>query len=491
MLTFKLLTALLAPGVLSAALHPRQEADLDAFIKSESTLALKSILNNIGSDGSAVSGAGAGIVIASPSKSDPDYFYTWTRDAALTLKVLVDDFLAGETSLESTIQDYITAQAKLQAVSNPSGDLSDGEGLAEPKYQADATAFTEEWGRPQRDGPGLRATAMIGYGNQLIADKNEDLAKSNIWPSVKNDLNYVAQYWNQTGFDLWEEVEGSSFFTIAAQHRALVEGSAFAKALGETCEGCDSQAPQILCYLQTFWNGKSIVSNVANNGRTGLDANSVLASLVLFDPKAECDDATFQPCSARALSNHKEYVDSFRSIYGVNSDKKAGAAAAVGRYAEDTYMGGNPWYLTTSAAAEQLYDALYQWKQQKSLSITELSLPFFKDLESSAAVGDYASDSDTYTTLTAAVKKYADGFMSIVQKYAPEGGALAEQFTRDDGAPASAKDLTWSYAAFLTAAERRAGTVPPTWGASGSKVAETCEGSSAKGSYEAPGAVSW
>ncbi|KAJ5178483.1 Six-hairpin glycosidase [Penicillium coprophilum] len=491
MLTFNLLTALLAPGVLSAALHPRQEADLDGFIKSESTLALKSILSNIGADGSAVSGAGAGIVIASPSKSDPDYFYTWTRDAALTLKVLIDDFLAGETSLESTIQDYITAQAKLQAVSNPSGDLSDGAGLAEPKYQADATAFTGDWGRPQRDGPALRATAMITYGNSLISKKKEDVVKSNIWPSVQNDLNYVAQYWNQTGFDLWEEVEGSSFFTIAAQHRALVEGSAFAKSLGESCEGCDSQAPQILCFLQSFWNGKSVVSNVADNGRSGLDANSVLASLQLFDPKAACDDVTFQPCSSRALSNHKEYVDSFRSIYNVNKGKEAGAAAAVGRYAEDTYMGGNPWYLTTLAAAEQLYDALYQWKQQKSLSITETSLAFFKDLDSSAAVGDYASDSETYTSLTAAVKKYADGFVSVVQEYAPKGGNLAEQFTRDDGTPASAKDLTWSYAAFLTAAERRDGTVPPTWGASDSKVPDECEGSSAKGTYAEPGAVSW
>src|SRR5438045_9124198 len=30
------------------------------------------------------------------------------------------------------------------------------------------------------------------------------------------------RYWNSTGYDLWEEVLGSSFFTIAAQHRALV-----------------------------------------------------------------------------------------------------------------------------------------------------------------------------------------------------------------------------------------------------------------------------
>lgn len=259
--------------------------------------------------------------------------------------MLVDRFIAGDSSLESVIQQYITAQAKLQAVSNPSGSFSDGSGLAEPKFNVDETAFTGAWGRPQRDGPALRATALIAYGNQLISKGKESVVKSNIWPIVSNDLNYVAQYWNQTGFDLWEEVQGSSFFTVAAQHRALVEGSTFAKALGETCDGCDSQAPQILCFLQDFWNGTAVISNLANNGRSGLDANSLISSIHTFDPSAACDDTTFQPCSARALSNHKLVVDSFRSIYTINSDKKAGTAAAVGRYPEDTYQGGNPWYV--------------------------------------------------------------------------------------------------------------------------------------------------
>lgn len=263
--------------------------------------------------------------------------------------MLVDEFLAGDSSLESTIQEYVSAQAKLQAVSNPSGDLSDGSGLGEPKFEVDETAFTEAWGRPQRDGPALRATAMIAYGNHLVSNGMESVVKSNIWPIVGNDLSYVAQYWNQTGFDLWEEVEGSSFFTIAAQYRALVEGSAFAESLGESCDGCDSQAPQALCFLQDFWDGTAIISNFADNGRSGLDANSVLASLQTFDPKSSCNDITFQPCSDRALSNHKLYVDSFRSIYGVNKDKSAGSAVAVGRYAEDTYQDGIPWYANHSS----------------------------------------------------------------------------------------------------------------------------------------------
>lgn len=228
-------------------------------------------------------------------------------------------------------------------MSNPSGDLSDGSGLAEPKFQTDTSAFTGSWGRPQRDGPALRATALIAYGNHLLSSGKQSVVKSNIWPIVQNDLNYVAQYWNQTGFDLWEEVQGSSFFTIAAQHRALVEGAAFAKSLGEACDGCDSQAPQVLCFLQGFWNGNAVVSNLANDGRSGLDANSILSSIQTFDPSATCDDSTFQPCSGRALLNHKAVVDSFRSIYNINSGKEAGKAVAVGRYAEDTYQGGNPW----------------------------------------------------------------------------------------------------------------------------------------------------
>lgn len=255
---------------------------------------------------------------------------------------VIEQFIGGDATLESTIQNYVDSQAKQQAVSNPSGSLSDGSGLAEPKFYVNISQFTGSWGRPQRDGPALRASALIAYGNSLIASDKQSVVKANIWPIVQNDLSYVGQYWNQTGFDLWEEVQGSSFFTVAVQHKALVEGDAFAKALGEECQAC-SVAPQILCHLQDFWNGSAVLSNLPTSGRSGLDANSLLGSIHTFDPAAACDDTTFQPCSSRALSNHKLVVDSFRSVYGINNGRGAGKAAAVGRYAEDSYQGGNPW----------------------------------------------------------------------------------------------------------------------------------------------------
>lgn len=45
---------------------------VDSFIATEEPIALDKLLSNIGSTGSNAQGASAGIVIASPSKSDPD-----------------------------------------------------------------------------------------------------------------------------------------------------------------------------------------------------------------------------------------------------------------------------------------------------------------------------------------------------------------------------------------------------------------------------------
>lgn len=399
--------------------------------------------------------------------------------------MLIDEFLNGDTSLEPLIQEYIVSAAHIQGIDNPSGTLSTGAGLGEPKFEVNETAFTGPWGRPQRDGPPLRATALIAYAKYLLSTGKNSTVTDLVWPIIQNDIAYTAQYWNQTGFGLWEEVEGSSFFTLSVSHRGLVEGSALAASIGQSCPNCDSQAPQILCFLQSFWNGEYIVANInQENNRTGKDINTVLGSIHTFDASASCDDNTFQPCSSRALSNHKAVVDSFRSIYPINNGHAAGDAVAVGRYAEDIFYGGNPWYLATFAAAEQLYDALHQWSNIGSITVDDLSEPFFRDHVPEITPGTYSSSTQQYTAITTALKAYADGFLSIAQQYTPDSGALSEQYTRDNGTPTSAVDLTWSYAAFLTANARRAGRFPASWLTTGSTDVPTqCSPSSAQGTY--------
>jgi glucoamylase len=192
------------------------------------------------------------------------------------------------------------------------------------------------------------------------------------------------------------------------------------------------------------------------------------------------------------LANHKVVTDSFRSIYTINSGIAQGVAVSVGRYPEDSYYGGNPWYLNTLAAAEQLYDALYTWNKQGYITITATSLAFFRDFSSSVTAGTYASSTTTYTTLYNAIKTYADGYMNIVATYAQANGSLSEQFARSNGVPLSAYDLTWSYAAFLTAAARRAGVVPYSWGEpAATSVPAACVSTSAYGTYSTASTGTW
>jgi glucoamylase len=190
------------------------------------------------------------------------------------------------------------------------------------------------------------------------------------------------------------------------------------------------------------------------------------------------------------LSNLKVYVDSFRSVYPINSGTGATSAVAVGRYPEDVYYNGNvcthfptgtpsadaaqPWYLSTFAVAEQLYDSLLTWEFVGAINVTSTSLDFFRQFAPSISPSTYPSNSSQYSQLASAVKAFADGFVEIAANYTPSDGGLAEQFDKSTGKPLSAVDLTWSYASVLTAAAAHAGIKPASWGATGLIVPSVC-----------------
>jgi glucoamylase len=123
-------------------------------------------------------------------------------------------------------------------------------------------------------------------------------------------------------------------------------------------------------------------------------------------------------------------------------------------------------YLITTAAAEFLYDAVAQWKARRNLVVDETSLAFFKDLYPEVAIRQYHSGNrnSPFAQILDAVTAYADSYVAIAEKYTPSNGSLSEQFNRDTGAPLSAFDLTWSYAAFVTMSQRRDGQYPASWG---------------------------
>ena len=119
-------------------------------------------------------------------KKDPDYRYTWPRDAALVVKALVEELRAGAHDLEPVIDDYVASQARMQTVISLSGSLYTGAGLGEPKFNVDERRFNGAWGRPQRDGPALRAIAMMEYVEWLLECGKVGKAKEIVWPVVRD-----------------------------------------------------------------------------------------------------------------------------------------------------------------------------------------------------------------------------------------------------------------------------------------------------------------
>jgi hypothetical protein len=121
----------------------------------------------------------------------------------------------------------------------------------------------------------------------------------------------------------------------------------------------------------------------------------------------------FQPCNSKVLATHKVLVDSFRKIYPINKSAPNGSAVAIGRYPEDTYYTGNPWYLCTLAAAELLYDAVAQFNKQGHLTIDSTNQAFFKDIHPPANLGSHTGNS--MKSILNSMTKYADGFVSVVE----------------------------------------------------------------------------
>lgn len=142
----------------AASAHPivesRQGQPLEDYIARQFNISLEGAILNIGgANNNIVEAAGEGFVVASPSTLNPDYFFTWTRDSALTELMIIDELIfgtetVGNNSLQVLAEQYTSAQAQLQTVTNPSGAFwPAGQGLGEPKFYSNGTRFNGAWGR--------------------------------------------------------------------------------------------------------------------------------------------------------------------------------------------------------------------------------------------------------------------------------------------------------------------------------------------------------
>ncbi len=361
------------------------------------------------------------------------------------------------------MRSYAAFQARVQNTPNPSGDLRTG-GLTEPKFEVSGAAYTGSWGRPQRDGPALRALALIPYAHWLldrgfpsdIAYVRESLydphALRRPGSVVKNDLEEVASTWHRPGFDLWEEVKGRHLWTDAVTRRALQAGAGLASRLGDeyAAEFYAAQAERVGEQIKSYQDDDGVWLATEDLGqRTGLDAAVLLASIHAGGGNASEDLAP-----ETMLVSLREYVLSFEGLYPTNTGNWTNGWL-VGRYAEDMYdgvgfSGGNPWYITTFAVATTLYRAQRAFAEAGEITPDGFWDDLVPDLK-----GDYwAAGSPAFETAMKALRKVADAYV-VKAARTLDRGRMSEQIRGGRGR--GARDLTWSYAAFLEVKRAREG----------------------------------
>ena len=424
-LTAIILVLLSAP---SARAIGMSHIDFDSWMAQQTEQSVHKMMANI-----SPSGAAPGVVVASPQPSGPNYLYHWVRDASLTMDVVVSLFARTSDILEKNY--YRDRLVEFARFSRRNQMTSTRGGMGEPKFNIDGSAFNDDWCRPQNDGPALRAMTLIHFA-RLLLDQNpgDSLVRQELYDGriptssvIKADLEFVSHHWRESSCDIWEEVEGDHFYTRLVQRRALIEGAALAKRLGDDAAASwyISQASLLESEIFKFWDGSKGVFVPTLNWKkgigyksSGLDSQVVLG--ILHSEAFDFSDDHVQN-TVSIISNQ------FQNQYPINH---SGEGVGIGRYPEDVYdgarfQGGNPWVLITASFATIHYRAATEWKAR--------------------------GDLNRYRTEVEA----GDRYMKRIQAHANPDGSLAEQFDRQSGYMTSARDLTWSYSEFIRASWAR------------------------------------
>ncbi len=317
-----------------------------------------------------------GMIVASPSKSSPNYYYDWVRDTALTMRSLIDYYeKTKDSNIKQMIFNWVQAEIYRQNIPTLTG-------LGEPKFNVDGSGFSGPWGRPQNDGPALRALSLIKFSRILLTEGDQDYVIKFLYHGVlpadsviKKDLEYVAHHWKDQSFDLWEEEKGLHFYTLIAQHVALQEGSLLAKELGDlgASHFYDHESKLIGRFIKLNFNDSSI------GIKASIDRSAVLGyknSLIDIAPLlALLHTSPYQRLYKLNDEFILKYIDTlkreFLYVFPINKVKSV-PGIGLGRYPEDRYDGyetsgeGNPWFLSTIALAE--YYCLMEKEKKKKTS---------------------------------------------------------------------------------------------------------------------------
>lgn len=441
------------------------------WLKTQTKISAEKMRANI-----SPAGAARGAVVASPSRRDPDYWFHWIRDAALVMDIYVQQYSSASSAEKGKIwrlmDDFIVFSRANQQAPTPTG-------LGEPKLHADGSVFDGPWGRPQNDGPPLRAVTLVRWAHLLLDEGQESYVRSRLYDGelpartvIKADLEYTAHQWKEKTFDLWEEVKGDHYYTRLASLAAMREGAELAHRLGDdgAANYYRGQAHLIEAALRTHWDSGRGLLRTTRGRVEGIDyKNSDLdIATILGVLHADIQGPEFSVEDSKVMATALKVEESFRTIYAVNAAGRfPEAGIAIGRYPEDRYSGGpawigNPWVLTTAGMAEYLYKLARTLNKKSRFEVDAINEKFIRSIVGKTLAGRPVQPGVAIKQATPEMRELVEGlvekgdrFMKRVRIHANPDGSLSEQIDRNSGFMVSARDLTWSYASFLTAMRAR------------------------------------
>ncbi|KAI9453791.1 Six-hairpin glycosidase-like protein [Lactarius psammicola] len=427
-------------------------------------------------------GADVGVISAViPDPNHPEFSVYWLRDACLVYHPWLNELTVfDDTSLRSQMDDVVHALTRTQQVVSLAGNIFTGgieEAVFRPPDQHDSRRQGPHWfPRSSADGPPFRADVLLKYAEWLIKPEqnNGTWVADVLWPVINLDLQWISSHWNQSSWDLWwPPVWGGSYWTASLQYRALRGGARLGRAIGRDSGAnvveYDAHATMILEYMQTFWNDKeefmteTTVTDVAK-GRSGYGSAPLTVSVYNFDPSLGCDDATFQPCSPRALSSLKVVGDRFKDLFPLSRNFTSERPPYFGFFTEDQFFGGHPQFFSSFNSAEQLYDALITWDLIGYIQVTPVSLKFWEQFDSRVQVMTYRKGSRGYKVLTGYVREWANKIVLQLAKATPDDYVLVEFIHKETGGPYGPRGMIRSLAAALGVIDAYRGLIPPNWG---------------------------
>jgi glucoamylase len=404
-----------------------------------------------------------GCILASPSypvtlpSVDQDYVHHWVRDAAVAaIEMSHQPVALGPDGVSQQLCDYV-------AFSKTCQDAAVADGcFYRAVFRIDGTV--RPWS-DQKDGPALQNLALVDALPRLDA---ASAATARAVAQVNLD-SIVGSWDDDTNMrSPWEEVIGHSFFARAAQLRCLqeVRGS---NALGLTVPaGLDDAITGLTGALDDHWDPAagcyvSVLGATLPHGSTtdlsGYDPNVDVVMACIYGA-VPCTDPRLLATAAKV---REQYDVGGACEYPINvSDRDLGVGPLIGRYPSDIYDGdtrddvqnptrGHPWALCTANFAELYHRLARCFEDGDGIRCDELTGPFF------AQVGLHAATVDDPAQAAAVAEQLRGAGDRMLQAliYHSDDYELSEQFDARTGYEKSVTNLTWSYAAYLSAVRAR------------------------------------